>query len=246
MTSHSEEKAYMAYVGPQEQYDFMGATQFRLLCSLGLRQNHRLLDVGCGSLRAGRFFVSYLETGNYHGIEPNKWLIEEAIENQIGRDLFALKKPEFYYNSEFEASAGDKIFDYIVAQSIFSHTGNDLLRKALKNLKKYIKPNGLIVATFVEGKTDFEGDGWIYPDCVTFRTETVIQVAGEFGFYGIPLPWYHPRQTWYVFSEDANKLPKKEQVKFLNGVVLNQEAFKLSWYRPTLVSKVLRKVKKIF
>ncbi len=32
---------YRAYVGPPDQYDFMGATQFRLLTSLGLREEHR-------------------------------------------------------------------------------------------------------------------------------------------------------------------------------------------------------------
>ena len=51
---------YMAYVGPPAQYDFMGGTQFRLLSTLGLRANHSLLDFGCGSLRAGRLFLSYL------------------------------------------------------------------------------------------------------------------------------------------------------------------------------------------
>lgn len=41
-----------AYVGPPAQYDFMGATQFRLLAGLGLREEHRIVDIGCGSLRA--------------------------------------------------------------------------------------------------------------------------------------------------------------------------------------------------
>ena len=50
---------YMAYVGPPGQYDFVGATQFRLLSTLGLRADHSLLDFGCGSLRAGRLFLSY-------------------------------------------------------------------------------------------------------------------------------------------------------------------------------------------
>ncbi|MGH7086029.1 MAG: hypothetical protein ACREFN_13675, partial [Acetobacteraceae bacterium] len=44
---------YTAFVGPPDEYDLMGATQFRLLTALGLRDHHRLLDFGCGSLRAG-------------------------------------------------------------------------------------------------------------------------------------------------------------------------------------------------
>ena len=51
---------YAAYVGPPEQYDFMGATQFRLLTTLGLREHHSVLDFGCGSLRAGRLLIPYL------------------------------------------------------------------------------------------------------------------------------------------------------------------------------------------
>ena len=103
---------YMAYVGPPTQYDFMGATQFRLLSSLGLRSNHHMLDVGCGSLRAGRLFISYLDERRYCGIEPNKWLIEDAIKNQVGKDLISIKKPQFDHNSYFESNIFSQEFDY--------------------------------------------------------------------------------------------------------------------------------------
>src|SRR5687768_5060480 len=89
------DRHYMAYVGRPTQYDFMGATQFNLLCTLGLRANHNLLDVGCGSLRAGRLFIMYLDENRYFGTEPNEWLIEDAIKNQVGTDLIRLKKPQF-------------------------------------------------------------------------------------------------------------------------------------------------------
>jgi hypothetical protein len=56
---------YRAYIGPTSRYDFMGASQFRLATTLGLRSGHKLLDFGCGSLRAGKLFIPYLETGNY-------------------------------------------------------------------------------------------------------------------------------------------------------------------------------------
>jgi hypothetical protein len=58
-----DNKDYKDYVGLPSRYDFMGATQFRLLCALGLRANHTLLDFGCGSLRAGRLFIVYLNEG---------------------------------------------------------------------------------------------------------------------------------------------------------------------------------------
>ena len=59
---------YTAFVGRADQYDFMGATQFRLLTTLGLREHHAVLDFGCGSLRAGRLLIPYLNEGRYHGL----------------------------------------------------------------------------------------------------------------------------------------------------------------------------------
>ena len=68
----TEDNDYRAYVGPLDRYDFMGASQFRLLTSLGLRAEHKLLDFGCGSLRSGKLLIPYFNAGNYYGQEPNK------------------------------------------------------------------------------------------------------------------------------------------------------------------------------
>ena len=61
---------YRAYVGPPEDYDLIAAMTFNLLTTLGLRQHHSLLDIGCGSLRIGRLLIPYLNRGKYFGVEP--------------------------------------------------------------------------------------------------------------------------------------------------------------------------------
>ena len=58
---------YRAYVGPPKDYDLVSAMVFNLLTCLGLRQHHRVLDIGCGSLRSGRLLIPYLNKGNYFG-----------------------------------------------------------------------------------------------------------------------------------------------------------------------------------
>src|SRR5262245_46565510 len=45
------------FVGPVERYDIVAAMMFSLLAALGLRGHHRLLDIGCGSLRVGRLLI---------------------------------------------------------------------------------------------------------------------------------------------------------------------------------------------
>jgi len=216
---------YAAYVGPPEQYDFMGATQFRLLTTLGLRENHSVLDFGCGSLRAGRLLIPYLREGRYYGLEPNQWLIDDAIERELGQTLIDLKRPTFLHHSDFSATAFGVSFDYILAQSIFSHAGHDLVSKCLADFRSCLNPSGLILATFVEpqllGRTeDSPENGWVYPDCVGFRRETVQALIAKAGLAGRALPWFHPRQTWFAMAHSPAELPAVADDAHLSGVVL--------------------------
>ena len=55
---------YRAYVGPPGDYDRIAAMTFNLLTAVGLRQQHKVLDIGCGSLRVGRLLIPYLNKGN--------------------------------------------------------------------------------------------------------------------------------------------------------------------------------------
>ena len=215
---------YMAYVGPPTQYDFMGATQFRLLCTLGLRAHHTLLDFGCGSLRAGRLFINYLDEGRYFGIDPNKWLIDDCVVNQLGNDLIRIKKPRFDYNDDFSVNFDVK-FDFIVAQSIFSHTGSDLVQLALPNLMGALKDDGIIVMTFVEGEKSSGEKGWVYPDCVEFTPREISGFLRDTGAFARKIPWYHPRQSWYLLAKKKDRLPAESLNRYLTGAVLFDPGF---------------------
>jgi SAM-dependent methyltransferase len=223
------DRHYMAYVGPPQQYDFMGATQFCLLCAPGLRSRHYLLDFGCGSLRAGRLLIGYLDQDRYFGIEPNKWLVDDAIKYQIGEDVLRIKRPQFDYNHDFLTNVFPVQFDYIVAQSIFSHAGANYIEVALHNFKESLKPDGLIVATFIEGDYDYSGTGWVYPGCVNYRPETINMFAERAGLFCIRIPWYHPRQTWYLFAREIRQLPDNTMLEYLSGAVLYDSEFTESW-----------------
>lgn len=54
---------YRAFIGAPQTYDIFSHMQFSLMTLLGLRQEHMLLDIGCGSLRAGKLFIVYLLAG---------------------------------------------------------------------------------------------------------------------------------------------------------------------------------------
>ena len=195
------DKHYRAYVGPPEDYDLVSAMVFNLLTCIGLRQNHQVLDIGCGSLRVGRLLITYLNPGNYFGVEPNMWLVNDGIENEIGSDLVEIKKPSFTSHTSMEEYVEPLNLDYAIAQSIFSHCGKDTIIGWLSQVAFHLKDTGALVATFMVGDEDFNGNGWVYPECVKFKLETMAEIASDFGLNFDVLDWAHPRLTWGLFSK---------------------------------------------
>ena len=57
-------------------WEEMGRLQFDFVANQGLKPDHKLLDIGCGSMRGGVHFVSYLENSNYYGVDCNKALLD--------------------------------------------------------------------------------------------------------------------------------------------------------------------------
>lgn len=201
---------YQAYIGPAYEYDIMCGRQFTLLFNLGLRETDNVLDFGCGSLRLGRVLLNYLNKGKYYGIEPNKWLIKSAIKNELGQDLVDIKNPNFSHNSDFNSKVFGEKFNFIVAQSIFSHCTMALFKRTLSNFVESINDNGLICFTLLidkmhHGKSkhicqpdDFR---WLYPKCSIFRFKQVLEFTNTLGFC-TDIDGYHRSQKWFVFSKN--------------------------------------------
>ncbi len=192
---------YRAYVGPPEDYDLIAAMTFNLLTTLGLRQHHSLLDVGCGSLRVGRLLIPYLNRGKYFGVEPNEWLVEEGIKRELGKSLVEIKRPTLFFTDSPESVAkAETAFTFALAQSIFSHCGLDLIKGWLSAISRSLAQDGALVATFLTGEEDSSRAGWIYPECVNYRPATLERAAAEVNLRFEILDWKHPRQTWALFA----------------------------------------------
>jgi hypothetical protein len=82
-----------------------GASQFEILKREGLKPSSKLLEIGCGCLNAGEYFIEYLDRDNYVGVDPNEWLREAAMKLRNIRRLIGDKKPTFLSNDKFDASS---------------------------------------------------------------------------------------------------------------------------------------------
>jgi len=222
------DRHYRAFIGPPDRFDFMSATQFSLLFALGLRENHRVLDFGCGSLRLGRLLIPFLQEGRYFGIEPETWLIEDALDRELGRDVLRIKHPAFSPDNGFDCRVFRETFEFIVAQSILTHTGPDLVRRFLASAAESLAAEGLLVFSYSRSddpRATLPGDGWHYPQCVGYTEIQMLSLLAEAGIHGRAIPWYHPGARWIAASRNSARLPKPSQLLLLRGAVLNQPQF---------------------
>ena len=62
----------------------------------------------------------------------------------------------------------------------------------------------------------------MYPDLTPYTTVTVERLIAEAGLAGIRIPWFHPRQVWYLLAVSAERLPSAADARELTGKVLPQ------------------------
>lgn len=212
---------YRAYVGPPERFDIMSASQFALLFQLGLRDHHSVLDFGCGSLRLGRLLIPFLRDSRYFGIDPNGWLIDEAILRELGESAVRLKRPRFDLNDRFDCSVFGEKFDFVMAQSIVTHTGPELTQTLFASVSQVLNDNGLFFFSYIDADinpaVDSASPGWHYPHCVSYRRAQLDNILSENGLVGSSLAWFHPGATWYLAAKTRDALPSAEALQRLNG-----------------------------
>ena len=66
---------------PVKNFEAGGREQLRYLQWAGLGSRSKLVDIGCGVLRAGYWIIDFLEAGCYCGIEPHPQRLKMGIES---------------------------------------------------------------------------------------------------------------------------------------------------------------------
>lgn len=128
-------------------WDEIGRLQFEFLRARGLKPSHRLLDIGCGSLRGGLHAINYLDTGNYYGLDLNRSLIEAGRQEL---DLAGLteKNPNLSISDRFELDVFQQKFDYLLALSVFTHLFANQIIRCLAEAPKVMASGARFFATF--------------------------------------------------------------------------------------------------
>ena len=156
----------------------IGQLQFGYLLRHGLKPGARMLEIGCGNLRAGRLFIDHLDTGNYYGIDisPEILLAAQDTVTEFGlqgklphltlvRDL----RLEFMPPGQF---------DIVHAHSVFSHCPVTVIDECLANIGRIMAPDGFFDFTF--DRTSGQEHQVLREDFY-YRTETLVALAASHG-----------------------------------------------------------------
>ncbi len=193
-------------------WDQMGRLQLDFLVSEGLSPDEALLDVGCGSLRAGIHFVEYLEPGGYYGLDIDQRMLDAGRGELAGAGLDP-GLATLVCDDAFRFSRFDRTFRWALAQSVFTHLPLNTIMRCLSEIESVLEPGGRFYATFFENTgrrlstsdiqepdgvvTHLDADPYFYdPDVFRWCVE------GSTLRYELVGGWQHPRnQKMLLFTK---------------------------------------------
>jgi cyclopropane fatty-acyl-phospholipid synthase-like methyltransferase len=191
-----DNKMYKFWVNMPNKYYKNGKVIFDILLKLGLKKHHSLLDIGCGSLSVGQYLIPWLNKGNYYGIEPEKWVINESLKKELPEDILEKKAPTFDYNKDFDLKVFNKKFDFVIATHFFVHASKSEIQKCYSQLKDIKKDDGLFLCNFFLDSKDNELKSWRWMHHVRYTKKYIDSVFKDYLRIYNPM---NPHQLWLVW-----------------------------------------------
>ena len=162
----------------RESWMELGKLQFDYAVSHGLKPDMRMLEIGCGNLRAGRLFIDYLEPGNYYGIDISPDILL-AAEDTIAEQGIAAKLPHLTLVTDLRLQfLPDAAFHFVHAHSVFSHSPIEVIDQCFAHVGRVMTADGFFDFTF--DRTEGSEHHVLHEDFY-YRTQTLIELAAKHG-----------------------------------------------------------------
>lgn len=174
-------------------WEDMGKHQLAFLVDQGLRPGHRILDIGCGTLRAGRLLIAYLEPASYFGFDISQNAIQAATE-LVETEGLSLKNPDLRVNEgkdlKFYTYQG-LTFDFLIAQSVFSHLQKLQIRECFQHIGSIMHSGSAFFFTYHAGRSYSRRDATNFEYPFSFFEELAFEF--DFDLTDLTESYRHPR-----------------------------------------------------
>jgi SAM-dependent methyltransferase len=138
-----------------------GELLFEFAKAHGLRPDHRMLEVGCGALRAGRFFIDYLESGHYVGLDHSQHVLD-AARKELELQGLGEKHPMLVLSKDFAIPDGFQ-FDFAWSHSVMTHMTPDQVEACLRSVFGTLTLDGVYYSTYNESPEGQHKSGGPHP-----------------------------------------------------------------------------------
>ncbi|MBA2730500.1 MAG: class I SAM-dependent methyltransferase [Euzebyaceae bacterium] len=152
-----------ALSGPRQAWRVKRDYQISFLRDAGLQPQHRLLDLGCGTLRGGIPIINVLDDGHYWGVNAREQALTAARAELVDAGL-EHKRPRLIHGSDFDLLHLGVKFDVIWAFSVLPHLDDAVLGGALRCVKEHLANDGRFFATVHLGSSKGGGSWDEFPD----------------------------------------------------------------------------------
>jgi cyclopropane fatty-acyl-phospholipid synthase-like methyltransferase len=149
-----ERTGYKHAIGGGDNWDEHGDLQRDFLISQGLKPDHRLLEIGCGTGRLARKVVPYLEIAGYVGVDIADAALSVALDLSFSEG-WAHRLPSFANkipaDRQFE-------FDYIWSFAAFIHIPQDVVESTMRRAAAVMHKDSRFYWSYIPGpKTERAG-----------------------------------------------------------------------------------------
>ncbi len=174
-------------------WEEIGQLQFEFLTDKGLQPHHKMLDIGCGTLRGGRHFINYLNTGKYYGIDISSKAIAYA-KQLVQQEGLSEKSPCLLVSKnkdlKFMEFSGET-FDYILAQSVFTHLKIEHIKECFENIGHIMHKKSVFYFTYRNGEE--YGQTGLKDFCYPFSFFKSLAEQYRFKLHDCSKKYNHPR-----------------------------------------------------
>src|SRR5207253_2875012 len=197
---------------PIAGFERAGRQQFIFLLLAGLQPQSKLLDLGCGVLRAGYWLIHFLDPHCYYGIEPQIERLQTGRTLILEPDIERARHPRFDSNANFDSSVFGEKFDFFLAYSIWTHASKPQIEIMLDNFLRDSKPSAVFLTSILPAVWpghDYRGTTWFgtshqsnVAGCIRHRLSWIDTECRRRRLYVLRLGRERDGQVWLQISRE--------------------------------------------